>query len=143
MARNRQRAKERQAERRAARRAERGQPLPPGEDLEEEVDLEVGAPPEDMGRSDRTPSRVAAQRRSGNGHACATGSQRVCFPRAGLATMVALHAGRVAMIKVSVMYPNKPGARFDQNYRVFAHFVNAEDDARHAGHRVVGVTCRP
>ena len=52
MARNRQRAKERQAERRAARRAERGQPLPPGEDLEEEVDLEVGAPPEDMGHSD-------------------------------------------------------------------------------------------
>ena len=52
MARNRQRAKERQAARRAARQSERGQPLPPGEDLEEEVDLEVGAPPEDVGHSD-------------------------------------------------------------------------------------------
>src|SRR5687767_2930066 len=52
MARNRQRAKERQAARRAARQAERGQPLPPGDDVEEEVDLEVGAPPEDVGHSD-------------------------------------------------------------------------------------------
>ena len=52
MARNRQRAKERQAERRAARRAERGQAVPPGEDAEEEANLEVGAPPEDMGHSD-------------------------------------------------------------------------------------------
>jgi preprotein translocase SecE subunit len=52
MARNRQRAKDRQAARRAARQAEGGQPLPPGDDVEEEVDLEVGAPPEDLGRSD-------------------------------------------------------------------------------------------
>ena len=52
MARNRQRAKERQAARRAARQAERGQPLPPGEDVEEEVDREVGAPPDDVGHSD-------------------------------------------------------------------------------------------
>jgi preprotein translocase subunit SecE len=52
MARNRQRAKERQAARRAARQAERGQPLPPGEDVEEEVEREVGSPPEEVGRSD-------------------------------------------------------------------------------------------
>ena len=52
MARNRQRAKDRQAARRAARQAEGAQPLPPGDDLEEEVDLEVGAPPEDVGHSD-------------------------------------------------------------------------------------------
>ena len=52
MARNRQRAKDRQAARRAARQAEGGQPLPPGDDVEEAVDREVGAPPADLGRSD-------------------------------------------------------------------------------------------
>src|SRR4051794_30272263 len=52
MARNRQRAKERQAARRAAQEAARDGTLPPGDDLEEEVDLAVGAPPEDLGRSD-------------------------------------------------------------------------------------------
>ena len=52
MARNRQRAKERQAARRAARQAAQRGSLPPGDDVEEEVDLEVGAPPEDLGRSD-------------------------------------------------------------------------------------------
>jgi preprotein translocase subunit SecE len=48
MARNRQRAKERQAARRAARQGS----LPPGDDVQEEVDLEVGAPPDELGRSD-------------------------------------------------------------------------------------------
>jgi preprotein translocase SecE subunit len=52
MARNRQRAKERQAARRAARQASQEGSLPPGDDLEEEVDLQVGAPPEELGRSD-------------------------------------------------------------------------------------------
>jgi preprotein translocase SecE subunit len=52
MARNRQRAKDRQAARRAARQAAREGNLPPGDDLQEEVDLQVGAPPEDLGRSD-------------------------------------------------------------------------------------------
>ena len=52
MARNRQRAKERQAARRAARQAAREGALPPGDDLKEEVDLKVGAPPGDLGRSD-------------------------------------------------------------------------------------------
>jgi|SRR5215208_2738901 len=52
MARNRQRAKERQAARRAARQASQQGSLPPGDDLEEEVDLQVGAPPEELGRSD-------------------------------------------------------------------------------------------
>jgi preprotein translocase SecE subunit len=52
MARNRQRAKERQAARRAARQASQQGPLPPGDDLEEEVDLQVGAPPDELGRSD-------------------------------------------------------------------------------------------
>jgi preprotein translocase subunit SecE len=52
MARNRQRAKERQAARRAAQQAAREGTLPPGDDLEEEVDLSVGAPPEELGRSD-------------------------------------------------------------------------------------------
>jgi preprotein translocase subunit SecE len=52
MARNRQRAKERQAARRAARQAAQKGSLPPGDDVEEEVDLEVGAPPEELGRSD-------------------------------------------------------------------------------------------
>jgi preprotein translocase subunit SecE len=53
MARNRQRAKQRQAERRAERL---GSADPNGlrseEDLEEEVELFTGAPPEDTGRSD-------------------------------------------------------------------------------------------
>jgi preprotein translocase subunit SecE len=52
MARNRQRAKERQAARRAARQAAQQGSLPPGDDVQEEVDLEVGAPPEELGRSD-------------------------------------------------------------------------------------------
>jgi preprotein translocase SecE subunit len=52
MARNRQRAKERQAARRAARQASQQGSLPPGDDLEEEVDLQVGAPPDELGRSD-------------------------------------------------------------------------------------------
>ena len=52
MARNRQRAKERQAARRAAQQAAREGALPPGDDLEEEVDLKVGAPPDELGRSD-------------------------------------------------------------------------------------------
>ena len=52
MARNRQRAKERQAARRAARQAFQEGSLPPGDDLEEEVDLQVGAPPDELGRSD-------------------------------------------------------------------------------------------
>jgi preprotein translocase subunit SecE len=53
MARNRQRAKERQAARRAARQAEQGTPsLPPGDDIEEDVDLAVGSPPHDLGHSD-------------------------------------------------------------------------------------------
>jgi preprotein translocase subunit SecE len=49
---SRQRAKERQAARRAARQASQQGSLPPGDDLEEEVDLKVGAPPQDLGRSD-------------------------------------------------------------------------------------------
>ena len=53
MARNRQRAKDRQAARRAERLAQQGkQPLPPGDDLERDVDLAVGAPPEDTGHSE-------------------------------------------------------------------------------------------
>jgi uncharacterized protein (TIGR02118 family) len=39
----------------------------------------------------------------------------------GRTTIVALHARRVAMIKVSVMYPNGPGARFDQAYYLDKH----------------------
>jgi preprotein translocase subunit SecE len=49
---SRQRAKERQAARRAARQASQQGSLPPGDDLEEEVDLAVGSPPEGVGRSD-------------------------------------------------------------------------------------------
>jgi preprotein translocase subunit SecE len=49
---SRQRAKERQAARRAARQASQQGSLPPGDDLEEEVDLKVGAPPGAVGRSD-------------------------------------------------------------------------------------------
>lgn len=52
MARNRQRAKERQAARRAARQAAREGALPPGDDLDEEVDLAASSPPEEVGRSD-------------------------------------------------------------------------------------------
>ena len=52
MARNRQRAKERQAARRAARQAAREGALPPGESLEEEVDLAARAPRDDLGHSD-------------------------------------------------------------------------------------------
>jgi preprotein translocase subunit SecE len=56
MARNRQRAKERQAARRAARQAEgqgqQGGPLPPSDEVDESVDLSVGAPPHDLGHSD-------------------------------------------------------------------------------------------
>ena len=48
MARNRQRAKERQA----ARRAKQGKPLPPSDEIDESVDLSVGAPPHDLGHSD-------------------------------------------------------------------------------------------
>ena len=48
MARNRQRAKERQA----ARRAAQGKPLPPSDEIDESVDLSVGAPPHDLGHSD-------------------------------------------------------------------------------------------
>jgi preprotein translocase SecE subunit len=48
MARNRQRAKERQA----ARRAQQGKPLPPSDEIDESVDLSVGAPPHDLGHSD-------------------------------------------------------------------------------------------
>ena|SRR5687767_12502221 len=49
---NRQRAKERQAARRAAQQAAGEGKLPPGDDIEEEVDLQVGAPPDELGRSD-------------------------------------------------------------------------------------------
>jgi preprotein translocase subunit SecE len=59
MARNRQRAKQRQAERRAARLADPSASPPPiperaadHEELEDQVDLYTGAPPEDTGRSD-------------------------------------------------------------------------------------------
>jgi preprotein translocase subunit SecE len=52
MARNRQRAKERQAARRAARQAAREGALPPGETLDEEVDLAARAPRDDVGHSD-------------------------------------------------------------------------------------------
>ena len=71
MARDRQRAKQRQAERRARRMADRGEPAaPPSQDSPPEVpgiddpraanpapgvfpDVAVGAPPEDVGRTDR------------------------------------------------------------------------------------------
>ena len=52
MARNRQRAKERQAARRAARQGQQGGPLPPSDEIDESVDLSVGAPPQDLGHSD-------------------------------------------------------------------------------------------
>ena len=62
MARNRQRAKERQAARRAARQAEQGtQPLPPGDDIEEDVDLAVGSPPRDLGHSDAFVEELAEE----------------------------------------------------------------------------------
>jgi preprotein translocase subunit SecE len=60
MARDRKRAKERQQERREERLkrmgdgAGDGKPAEPDPDLLEQADLEVGAPPEDIGRSDRT-----------------------------------------------------------------------------------------
>ena len=75
MARDRQRSKQRQQQRREERLARRDEPvagdgappepLPPSKpeptpdreserELEEQADLEVGAPPEDIGRSDRT-----------------------------------------------------------------------------------------
>jgi preprotein translocase subunit SecE len=66
VARDRQRSKQRQQQRREERLAQRGEPVPgdgaptPQPDLEaereleERADLEVGAPPEDIGRSDRT-----------------------------------------------------------------------------------------
>ena len=61
MSKSRQRAKQRQQERRAARlggsqveaRAEPAEPLP-DDDLERAADLAVGAPPEELGRSDET-----------------------------------------------------------------------------------------
>jgi preprotein translocase SecE subunit len=71
VARNRQRAKERQARRKSGRpdapRSEEAKPQPPAtppepdvetdgardaEEIRDQVDLEVGAPPEDLGRSD-------------------------------------------------------------------------------------------
>ena len=62
MARNRQRAKERQAARRAARAAGQGaQPLPPGDDIEEDVDLAVGSPPHDLGHSDAFVEELAEE----------------------------------------------------------------------------------
>ena len=62
MARNRQRAKERQAARRAARQSEQGpQPLPPGDDIEEDVDLAVGSPPRDLGHSDAFVEELAEE----------------------------------------------------------------------------------
>jgi preprotein translocase subunit SecE len=62
MARNRQRAKERQAARRAARQAEQGtQSLPPGDDIEEDVDLSVGSPPRDLGHSDAFVEELAEE----------------------------------------------------------------------------------
>jgi preprotein translocase subunit SecE len=62
MARNRQRAKERQAARRAARQGEQGpQPLPPGDDIEEDVDLAVGSPPHDLGHSDAFVEELAEE----------------------------------------------------------------------------------
>ena len=62
MARNRQRAKERQAARRAARQTEQGtQPLPPGDDIEEDVDLAVGSPPRDLGHSDAFVEELAEE----------------------------------------------------------------------------------
>ena len=58
MAQRRQRSKQRQAERRAQRLAGRSGPAPAPEtndhELEEEVDLEVGAPPQDLGQSEFT-----------------------------------------------------------------------------------------
>ena len=66
MAQKRQRSKQRQAERRAQRLAERGdgaaarreqtarQRDPERQELEERVDLDVGAPPEDLGTSEFT-----------------------------------------------------------------------------------------
>jgi preprotein translocase subunit SecE len=68
MARDRQRSKQRQQQRREERLAARGEQDPaatpppedpeperdPDPDLLEQADLEVGAPPEDIGRSDRT-----------------------------------------------------------------------------------------
>jgi preprotein translocase subunit SecE len=62
MARNRQRAKERQAARRAARQGEQGtRPLPPGDDIEEDVDLAVGSPPHDLGHSDAFVEELAEE----------------------------------------------------------------------------------
>ena len=62
MARNRQRAKERQAARRAARQSDQGvQPLPPGDDIEEDVDLAVGSPPRDLGHSDAFVEELAEE----------------------------------------------------------------------------------
>jgi preprotein translocase subunit SecE len=62
MARNRQRAKERQAARRAARQADQGTPpLPPGDDIEEDVDLAVGSPPHDLGHSDAFVEELAEE----------------------------------------------------------------------------------
>ena len=67
MARNRQRAKERQAARRAARLAEQGaQPLPPGDDIEEDVDLAVGSPPHDLGHSDAFVEELAEEDAAGD-----------------------------------------------------------------------------
>jgi preprotein translocase subunit SecE len=54
MARNRQRAKERQAQRRAARLDERRPDGAADEELLEEAELNAGAPPTDLGRSDAT-----------------------------------------------------------------------------------------
>jgi preprotein translocase subunit SecE len=62
MARNRQRAKERQAARRAARQADPGtQSLPPGDDIEEDIDLAVGSPPRDLGHSDAFVEELAEE----------------------------------------------------------------------------------
>jgi preprotein translocase SecE subunit len=62
MARNRQRAKERQAARRAARAGGQApQPLPPGDDIEEDVDLAVGSPPRDLGHSDAFVEELAEE----------------------------------------------------------------------------------
>jgi preprotein translocase subunit SecE len=67
MARDRQRAKQRQAERRAARLAGTRQPdSEPGRDeLLEEAELAIGAPPEDLGRSDATLEAESRAREDG------------------------------------------------------------------------------
>jgi preprotein translocase subunit SecE len=59
MARDRQRSKQRQQQRREERLARRHDGVPEAaaeqeRELEDQADLEVGAPPEDIGRSDRT-----------------------------------------------------------------------------------------